>query len=44
VSPEQVAYASLRGVCLVDQGSREELSRAPGELGIDPERVDPVRA
>ena len=44
VSPEHIAYGALHGLCLVDQGSREELGRAIGELGIDPERVDPVRA
>jgi pyruvate dehydrogenase E1 component len=44
VSPEQIAYASLHGLCLTDQGSREELARALGELEIDPERPDPRRA
>jgi len=44
VSPEQIAYASLHGLCLIDQGSREELVRAIGELGIDPDRVDPIHA
>ncbi|HSM38717.1 MAG TPA: pyruvate dehydrogenase (acetyl-transferring), homodimeric type, partial [Candidatus Limnocylindrales bacterium] len=44
VSPEQIAYASLHGLCLTDQGSREELVRALGELQIDPERVDPIHA
>jgi pyruvate dehydrogenase E1 component len=44
VSPEQIAYGALHGLCLVDEGSREELGRAIGELGIDPERVDPLRA
>ncbi|HEX2194023.1 MAG TPA: pyruvate dehydrogenase (acetyl-transferring), homodimeric type [Candidatus Limnocylindria bacterium] len=44
VSPEQIAYAALHGLCLVDQGSREELLRAIGELDIDPDRLDPVHA
>jgi pyruvate dehydrogenase E1 component len=44
VSPEQIAYAALHGLCLTDRGSREELVRAIGELGIDPERADPLHA
>jgi pyruvate dehydrogenase E1 component len=44
VSPEQIAYAALHGLCLIDQGSRDELLRAIGELGIDPERADPLHA
>jgi pyruvate dehydrogenase E1 component len=44
VSPEQIAYAALHGLCLTDRGSREELVRAIGELGIDPERADPRNA
>jgi pyruvate dehydrogenase E1 component len=44
VSPEQIAYGSLHGLCMTDQGSREELQRAIGELGIDPERIDPIHA
>jgi pyruvate dehydrogenase E1 component len=44
VSPEHIAYAALHGLCLTDQGSRDELLRAIGELGIDPERVDPLHA
>ncbi len=44
VSPEQIAYASLHGLCLTDRGSRDELVRALGELGIDPDRPDPVHS
>jgi pyruvate dehydrogenase E1 component len=44
VSPEQLAYASLHGLCLVDQGSRDELLRALGELQIDADRPDPMEA
>jgi pyruvate dehydrogenase E1 component len=44
VSPEQIAYAALHGLCLTGGASREELTRALGELGIDPERPDPLHA
>jgi pyruvate dehydrogenase E1 component len=44
VSPEQIAYAALHGLCLTGQGSSEELGRAIDELGIDPDRADPLRA
>jgi pyruvate dehydrogenase E1 component len=44
VSPEQIAYGALHGLCLTDRGSREELLRAIGELEIDPDRIDPVHA
>ncbi|MGH2455857.1 MAG: pyruvate dehydrogenase (acetyl-transferring), homodimeric type [Candidatus Limnocylindria bacterium] len=44
VSPEQIAYAALHGLCLSDRGSRDELVQALGELGIDPERSDPLHA
>jgi len=44
VSPEQIAYAALHGLCMTGAASREELARAIGELGIDPERPDPLRA
>jgi pyruvate dehydrogenase E1 component len=44
VSPQQIAYAGLHGLCLTDQGSREELLRAIDEMGIDPDRIDPVHA
>ena len=36
VSPEQIAYAALHGLCLTGAAGREELARAIGELGIDP--------
>jgi pyruvate dehydrogenase E1 component len=41
VSPEHIAYASLHGLCLTGQADRAELAGALGELGIDPERVNP---
>ena len=44
VSPEQIAYAALHGLCKTGAASREELARAISELGIDPERADPLRA
>jgi pyruvate dehydrogenase E1 component len=44
VSPEQIAYAALHGLCLTGGASRRELTRALGELGIDPERPDPLHA
>jgi pyruvate dehydrogenase E1 component len=44
VSPEQIAYAALHGLCLTGAAGREELTRALGELGIDPERPDPLHA
>jgi pyruvate dehydrogenase E1 component len=44
VSPEQIAYATLHGLCLTGAVDRGELVRAIGELGIDPERTDPREA
>lgn len=44
VSPEQVAYAALHGLCLTGAADRGELVKAIGELGIDPERIDPREA
>ena len=44
VSPEQIAYAALHGLCMTGAAGREELARAIGELGIDPERTDPLHA
>ena len=44
VSPEQIAYAALHGLCMTGAAGREELARAIGELGIDPERTDLLRA
>ena len=41
VSPEQIAYAALHGLCLTGEVKREDLVKAIGELGIDPERGDP---
>jgi pyruvate dehydrogenase E1 component len=44
VSPEQIAYAALHGLCLTGAADRAELVKAIGELGIDPERLDPREA
>jgi pyruvate dehydrogenase E1 component len=44
VSPEQIAYAVLHGLCLTGAADRKELVRAIGELGIDPDRIDPREA
>ncbi|HEY8922217.1 MAG TPA: pyruvate dehydrogenase (acetyl-transferring), homodimeric type [Candidatus Limnocylindria bacterium] len=44
VSPEQIAYAALHGLCLTGSADRRELVKAIGELGIDPDRTDPREA
>jgi len=44
VSPEQIAYAALHGLCLTGAADRAELVKAIGELGIDPDRTDPREA
>ena len=44
VSPEQIAYAALHGLCLTGVADRGELVKAIGELGIDPDRTDPREA
>jgi pyruvate dehydrogenase E1 component len=44
VSPEQITYAALHGLCLTGAAGRDELTRAISELGIDPERPDPLHA
>jgi hypothetical protein len=44
VSPEQIAYAALHGLCLTGVADRGELVKAITELGIDPERTEPREA
>jgi pyruvate dehydrogenase E1 component len=44
VSPQQIAYGALHGLCRNGQGSPEELRNALGTLEIDPERDNPVNA
>ena len=44
VNPEHIAYAALHGLCLDGASTPDELKRAIAELGIDPERVNPLFA
>ncbi|HET8571054.1 MAG TPA: pyruvate dehydrogenase (acetyl-transferring), homodimeric type [Candidatus Limnocylindria bacterium] len=44
VNPQQIAYAALHGLCLTGEAGRDELLRAIGELGIDPEKPNPTHA
>ena len=44
VNAEHITYAALHSLCLDGKSTPEELSRAIGELGIDPERVNPLHA
>jgi len=44
VNAEQIAYAALHGLCLDGKSTPDELKRAIAELGIDPERVNPLNA
>jgi len=44
VNAEHVAYAALHGLCLDGKSTPDELKRAIAELGIDPERVNPLYA
>jgi len=44
VNAEHIAYAALYGLCLDGASSPDELKRAIAELGIDPERVNPLYA
>jgi pyruvate dehydrogenase E1 component len=44
VNVEHIAYAALHGLCLDGQSTPDELKRAIADLGIDPERVDPLHA
>jgi len=44
VSAEQIAYAALHGLHQAGEAGRDELVRAIAELGIDPDRIDPLRA
>jgi pyruvate dehydrogenase E1 component len=41
VSPEQIAYAALHGLCLVGESTPPELREAMQTLNIDPERPNP---
>jgi pyruvate dehydrogenase E1 component len=44
VNAEHIAYAALHGLCLDGASTPEELKRAIADLGIDPERVNPLYA
>jgi pyruvate dehydrogenase E1 component len=44
VNAEHIAYAALHALCLDGKSTPDELKRAMGELGIDPERVNPLYA
>ena len=44
VNAEQVAYAALHGLHQGGQAGADELVRAIAELGIDPDRIDPLKA
>jgi pyruvate dehydrogenase E1 component len=44
VNTEHIAYAALHALCLDGKSSPDELRGAIGELGIDPERVNPLYA
>jgi pyruvate dehydrogenase E1 component len=44
VNAEHIAYAALHGLCLDGASTPDELKRAIADLGIDPERVNPLNA
>jgi len=44
VSAEHIAYGALHGLCLAGRSTPAELKAALAELGIDPERVNPLYA
>src|SRR3990170_3616348 len=44
VNAEHIAYASLYSLCLDGKSTPDELKRAMADLGIDPERVNPLYA
>jgi pyruvate dehydrogenase E1 component len=44
VNAEHVVYAALHGLCLDGASTPDELKRAIADLGIDPERVNPLYA
>jgi pyruvate dehydrogenase E1 component len=44
VNTEHIVYAALHGLCLDSKSTPDELKQALGDLGIDPERVNPLHA
>jgi len=44
VNAEHIVYAALHGLCVDGKSTPDELKRAIEDLGIDPERVNPLYA
>ncbi|HET9417355.1 MAG TPA: pyruvate dehydrogenase (acetyl-transferring), homodimeric type, partial [Candidatus Limnocylindria bacterium] len=44
VNTEHITYAALHGLCLDGKSTPDELRGAISDLGIDPERVNPLHA
>jgi pyruvate dehydrogenase E1 component len=44
VNTEHIAYAALHSLCLDGKSTPDELKQAIADLGIDPERVNPLHA
>ncbi len=44
VNPQHITYAALHALCLDGTSTPDELKRAIVDLGIDPERVNPLHA
>jgi len=44
VNAEHIVYGTLHGLCLAGASTPDELKRAIDELGIDPDRVNPLYA
>jgi pyruvate dehydrogenase E1 component len=44
VNTEHIAYGALHGLCLDGNSTPDELKRAIEELGIDPDRANPLHA
>jgi pyruvate dehydrogenase E1 component len=44
VNTPHIVYAALHGLCLDGKSTPDELKRAIADLGIDPERVNPLHA
>jgi pyruvate dehydrogenase E1 component len=44
VNTDHITYAALHGLCLDGKSTPDELKRAIADLGIEPDRVDPLHA
>ena len=44
VNAEHITYAALHSLCLDGKSTPDELKAALGDLGIDPERINPLHA